>query len=138
LLSGRRVLSRQITRLSRRSVLVDDIDGFPPAATLSDRSAHPRAAKSTTTARPALASLPSVGRPRVSWRAGSVVAIGRRWPGAVELDVDLAGAAAVRALAYPAVVGEPVVGDRVLLNVTALDRGLGTGGFALVVAIPDR
>ena len=25
-----------------------------------------------------------------------------------------------------------------LLNTTALDRGLGTGGYALVVALPDR
>ncbi len=44
----------------------------------------------------------------------------------------------VRALAYPALVGSPRVGDRVLLNVSALDAGLGTGGYALVVAIPDR
>src|ERR1700758_4484558 len=44
----------------------------------------------------------------------------------------------LRALAYPALVGSPRVGDRVLLNVTALDAGLGTGGYALVVAIPDR
>jgi hypothetical protein len=43
-----------------------------------------------------------------------------------------------RALAYPALVGSPRVGDRVLLNVTALAAGLGTGGYALVVAIPDR
>ena len=42
------------------------------------------------------------------------------------------------ALAYPALVGEPVPGDRVLLNVNALDLGLGTGGYALVVALPDR
>jgi hypothetical protein len=35
-------------------------------------------------------------------------------------------------------VGSPRVGDRVLLNVTALEAGLGTGGYALVVAIPDR
>jgi hypothetical protein len=46
--------------------------------------------------------------------------------------------ASIRALAYPALVGSPRVGDRVLLNVTALDAGLGTGGYALVVAIPDR
>lgn len=46
--------------------------------------------------------------------------------------------APVRALAYPALVGSPRVGDRVLLNVTALEAGLGTGGYALVVAIPDR
>jgi Protein of unknown function (DUF3866) len=43
-----------------------------------------------------------------------------------------------RALAYPALVGLPQVGDRVLLNVTALELGLGTGGYALVVALPDR
>ena len=29
----------------------------------------------------------------------------------------------------------PSVGDRVLLNVAALDRGLGTGGYALVIAV---
>jgi hypothetical protein len=46
--------------------------------------------------------------------------------------------ASLRALAYPALVGSPRVGDRVLLNVTALEAGLGTGGYALVVAIPDR
>jgi Protein of unknown function (DUF3866) len=44
----------------------------------------------------------------------------------------------IRALAYPALVGSPRVGDRVLLNVTALEAGLGTGGYALVVAIPDH
>lgn len=43
-----------------------------------------------------------------------------------------------RALAYPALVGSPRVGDRVLLNTNALAAGLGTGGYALVVAIPDR
>ena len=53
---------------------------------------------------------------------------------------DGAGAPArsVRALAYPDLVGTPAVGDRVLLNVSALERGLGTGGMALVVALPDR
>jgi hypothetical protein len=43
-----------------------------------------------------------------------------------------------RALAYPALTGSPRVGDRVLLNVGALQAGLGTGGYALVVALPDR
>jgi Protein of unknown function (DUF3866) len=46
--------------------------------------------------------------------------------------------ASIRALAYPALTGTPQAGDRVLLNVTALEAGLGTGGYALVVAIPDR
>ena len=51
------------------------------------------------------------------------------------MDVDGAG---VRALAHPPLVGEPQVGDAVLLNSGALDLGLGTGGYALVVALPDR
>jgi len=44
----------------------------------------------------------------------------------------------LRALAYPELTGTPEPGDRVLLNTSALDLGLGTGGYALVVAIPDR
>lgn len=46
--------------------------------------------------------------------------------------------AEVRALAHPPLVGTPQVGDAVLLNTTALGLGLGTGGYALVVAVPDR
>ncbi len=68
---------------------------------------------------------------------GRVTGVRRAWPGAVELDVAVGGGAAV-ALAYPALVGEPVAGDRVLLNSTAVDLGLGTGGYHLVVAVPDR
>jgi hypothetical protein len=44
----------------------------------------------------------------------------------------------LRALAYPHLVGTPEPGDRVLLNVGALALGLGTGGYAFVVAVPDR
>jgi len=44
----------------------------------------------------------------------------------------------VPALCYPRLTGLPEPGDRVLLNATALELGLGTGGYALVVAIPDR
>jgi len=78
----------------------------------------------------------------ISWRDGVVRAVRGSWAGAVELDVDLdrpaGGRAAVRALAYPALVGEPRPGDRVTLTVSALVRGLGTGGYAMVVALPDR
>lgn len=74
----------------------------------------------------------------VRWRAGTVTAVRRRWRGAVELTVDVPGDGPLRALAYPALVGEPEPGDRVLLNVGALVMGLGTGGYALVVALPDR
>ncbi|GAB3524880.1 DUF3866 family protein [Phytohabitans suffuscus] len=73
----------------------------------------------------------------VRWRSGVVTAVGRSWHGVVTLEV-LVGSGPVRALAYPALVGEPVVGDRVLLNVGALEMGLGTGGYAIVVAVPDR
>ncbi|HEX2774978.1 MAG TPA: DUF3866 family protein [Micromonosporaceae bacterium] len=74
----------------------------------------------------------------VRWRSGTVTALVREWRGAVEVDVALADGAGVRALAYPALVGRPVPGDRVLLNVGAQLMGLGTGGYALVVALPDR
>ncbi len=79
----------------------------------------------------------------ITWRNGTVIGTRREWPGAVELDVSVDGgpadgAPAVRALAYPALTGRPQPGDRVLLNTTALDLGLGTGGYALVVAVPDR
>jgi hypothetical protein len=66
-----------------------------------------------------------------------VAATGREWAGAAEIMVTVDGTL-IRALAYPALVGSPLVGDRVLLNTTALDAGLGTGGYAMVVAIPDR
>jgi hypothetical protein len=76
----------------------------------------------------------------ITWRNGTVAGTRREWPGAVELDVTVDGTPtqSVRALAYPALTGFPRPGDRVLLNTTALDLGLGTGGYALVVAIPDR
>lgn len=65
--------------------------------------------------------------------------MGRAWSGAVELQVRLhADDDLCRALAYPALVGHPEPGDRALLNTTALAMGLGTGGYALVVALPDR
>jgi hypothetical protein len=73
----------------------------------------------------------------ITWRDATVSGTRREWPGAVELDVSVDGAL-IRALAYPALTGYPRPGDRVLVNTTALDLGLGTGGYALVVAIPDR
>ena len=73
----------------------------------------------------------------ITWRKGAVIATRREWHGAVELDVSVDGVT-VRALCYPALTGRPRPGDAVLLNTTALDLGLGTGGYALVVAVPDR
>lgn len=79
----------------------------------------------------------------VRWRSGAVTQRGKQWRGAVELTVRLDRRSpddppTVRALAYPDLVGEPVPGDRVLLNTNALALGLGTGGYALVIALPDR
>jgi Protein of unknown function (DUF3866) len=73
----------------------------------------------------------------IRWRSGEVSARQRAWNGALELTVDVAGTA-VRALAYPELTGAPEPGDRVLLNTSALDLSLGTGGYALVIAVPDR
>lgn len=55
----------------------------------------------------------------------------------MELDVTVPEGEC-RALAYPPLVGRPEPGDDVLLNTTALAMGLGTGGYAMVVAIPNR
>ncbi|HTJ32477.1 MAG TPA: DUF3866 family protein [Dactylosporangium sp.] len=79
----------------------------------------------------------------IRWRWGTVVAARREWRGSLELDVTVdarhpSDPPSVRALAYPALVGAPRPGDRVLLNLNALALGLGTGGYALVVAVPDR
>jgi Protein of unknown function (DUF3866) len=67
-----------------------------------------------------------------------VTALGRAWRDAQELTAEVDGDGEVRALAHPSLVGVPEVGDAVLLNTTALAQGLGTGGYALVVAVPDR
>lgn len=75
----------------------------------------------------------------ITWRRGEVLAVRREWHGAVELTVrQEGGGAEYRALAYPELVGRPEAGDTVLLNTTAQTLGLGTGGYALVTAIPDR
>ena len=67
-----------------------------------------------------------------------MTATGRSWRDALELTVDVPGDGELRALAHPSLVGAPEVGDDVLLNTTAWAQGLGTGGYALVVAVPDR
>ena len=81
----------------------------------------------------------------IQWREATVKRLREQWPGAAVFDVKLTDAAlpdstseTIPALAYPDLVGRPQPGDRVLLNVAALERGLGTGGLALIVAIPDR
>jgi Protein of unknown function (DUF3866) len=67
-----------------------------------------------------------------------VTAAGKGWRDALDLTVEVPGDGEMRALAYPSLVGTPEVGDDVLLNTTAWAQRLGTGGYALVVAVPDR
>jgi uncharacterized protein DUF3866 len=67
-------------------------------------------------------------------RTGTVIAVAERRPGLVRLRVDVEGDGA-EALAYPSLVGDVAPGDRVILNTTAVDLGLGTGGAHLVVAV---
>lgn len=89
---------------------------------------------------PRLCITPSTGTVVIMmmWREGIVAALRERWHGAVVLDVELHRATVVPALAYPALVGDPMLGDRVLVNLNAYAHGLGTGGYAMVVALPDR
>ena len=73
-------------------------------------------------------------RPAIRLRWGRVVERGAARDGALELSVDLEGRVEP-ALAYPDLVGACAPGDRVLLNTSAVDLGLGTGGVHLVVAV---
>ena len=80
------------------------------------------------------------------WRDGVVSGARTAWGPAgrscAELDVEITGAPKgasslmpglqVRAVAYEALTGVPVAGERVRLEVSALDRALGTGGHAMV------
>jgi hypothetical protein len=73
----------------------------------------------------------------IQWRRGVVVEARARWAGAVEYAVRLESGGVVHALGYVDMVGSLDAGTEVLLNTTALERGLGTGGLAMVVAAPD-
>lgn len=76
----------------------------------------------------------------IIWADGTVTGLRAQWKGAVELTVarrDASETTEVPALVYTDLMATPTVGDRVLLNVAALDRGLGTGGYALVIAVLD-
>src|SRR5690625_3572099 len=117
----------------------------------TSRSVHPRAARramsrfiSRSVCRRTRVTSPTV-LTMIHWRRATVRSVLSDRPGAREvtaaLHTPLPGAddaAEVRALAYTGLVGAPEPGDDVLLNVSALARRLGTGGYALVTAIPDR
>lgn len=82
----------------------------------------------------------------IHWREGTVCEVTKTWPGVhqtrVELTAPLPGRedddGVISAIAYTDIVGTPAAGDRVLVNVSALARRLGTGGFGLIVALPEK
>lgn len=70
---------------------------------------------------------------QLAW--GRVVRIAEERAGLQRLEVIVDGATAPsRAIAYPSLTRTCGVGERVLLNTTAVDLGLGTGGAHFVVA----
>lgn len=74
----------------------------------------------------------------IVWAEGVVTDIVGGWRGAVEVLAERSDTKETcRALAYTDLTAAPRLGDRLLLNVSALDRGLGTGGYALVAAVLD-
>jgi Protein of unknown function (DUF3866) len=70
-------------------------------------------------------------------RRGVVRAVTATRPGAQELEVEVDGSVAA-VVNYPDVSGEAAAGDAVLLNATAVELGLGTGGVHFVLAIEGR
>lgn len=65
----------------------------------------------------------------LSLRRGSVTAVIERHDGLVRLEVD--GRACV---AYPGLTGPVALGDEVLVNIQAVELGLGSGGFDVLYA----
>jgi hypothetical protein len=70
---------------------------------------------------------------RITW--GTVIAVMEERPGLQRLEVACDGAGACKAICYPPLTGAVTSGDRVLLNTTAVDLRLGTGGAHFVTAI---
>ena len=66
-----------------------------------------------------------------SFRTGTVGRILQERPGLQRVDVDL-GDGPERAYVLPQLTGSVAVGDRVVVNTTAVELGLGTGGWHVV------
>ena len=66
-----------------------------------------------------------------SFRTGKVVRLLEERPGLQRVEVDL-GEGPERAYALPQLTGPVALGDRVVVNTTAVELGLGTGGWHVV------
>ncbi|MGI6553273.1 MAG: DUF3866 family protein [Bacillota bacterium] len=73
----------------------------------------------------------------INYCQGLVQQITRRFTGSSEVKV-ITAAGAVRAINYDFLTGDLREGDRVLLNTTAVDLGLGSGSYHFVVTNLDR
>ncbi|MGE5550793.1 MAG: DUF3866 family protein [Bacteroidota bacterium] len=73
----------------------------------------------------------------IHWRRGEVLEILAERAGYQEISV-LTAEGRGRAVVFPDLTGPARIGDRVLLNVTAVSLGLGTGGKHFVAAIEGR
>ena len=77
-------------------------------------------------------------RGMISLRMGTVTGVIAERPGAVEVSVEVEERDGLRselAIAYPDLVGPVSLGDRVVLNTTAVALALGTGGAHFVIAV---
>ncbi|MCA1727583.1 MAG: DUF3866 family protein [Actinobacteria bacterium] len=70
-------------------------------------------------------------------RTGTVLEVLGERPGVQELRVEVDGLRG-RAIAYPSLTGPVAAGDRVILNTTAVELGLGTGGHHFVIALEPQ
>jgi len=70
-------------------------------------------------------------------RSGLVVRVADARPGIVELEVEIDGSREP-ALAYPHLSGPVSVGDKVILNTTAVASRLGSGGYHFVIAVEGQ
>lgn len=74
----------------------------------------------------------------MKWQYAQIVSERNSWGAAVEFNARLCDGSPVRALAYVPQVGRPQPGDTVLVTSATHDRALGTGGFVMIVANPER
>ena len=72
----------------------------------------------------------------INYRKGKVVKILRSYGGCTEINV-VTDTGEQRAINYDLLTGKIQEGDDVLLNTTAVDLGLGSGGYHFVVCVND-
>ncbi|HBG22696.1 MAG TPA: DUF3866 domain-containing protein, partial [Peptococcaceae bacterium] len=76
----------------------------------------------------------------ISWKKGKVKRVLNSAKDIQELEVEVDGLPG-RAWNYPLLTGEALSNDHVYLNTTAVEKGLGSGGYHFVIAnlsrIPD-